>query len=367
MLRLAPLTFKRSMITAQAVVYQNHGPPKDVLFTQKFTIDDDNLSADQIVVKTIASPVNPSDINQIQGVYPSKPEKTLQFGTKEPAAPCGNEGLFEVLKVGSNVKNFQPGDWVIPAQVNFGTWRTHALATEDDFIKLKKGLTVNQGATISVNPPTAYLMLTHYVKLTPAKDWYVQNGGTSAVGRYASQIGKLLGFNSISVVRDQHESTSTIGELEELGATKVITEKQNSDREVSAQLKQQVKDTQGQVKLALNCVGGASSQGIARKLDRDGLMLTYGGMSMKPVTIPTSLFIFKNITTAGFWVTELLKNDPELKVKVLDQIQDWYVDGKLKDYPSKVLNVGQDKLEDLHKTYLEGTEGSGGKYLVEYK
>ena len=38
--------------------------------------------ANGILVKTIASPVNPSDINQVQGVYPSQPEKTTQLGTE---------------------------------------------------------------------------------------------------------------------------------------------------------------------------------------------------------------------------------------------------------------------------------------------
>ena len=87
-------------------------------------------------------------------------KKTTAFGTSEPAAPCGNEGLFEVLKVGDNVKGLEAGDWVIPANVNFGTWRTHALGEEQDFIQLPnptqskangkpQGLSLNQGATIS--------------------------------------------------------------------------------------------------------------------------------------------------------------------------------------------------------------------------
>ncbi|KAM9911254.1 hypothetical protein OXX80_014331, partial [Metschnikowia pulcherrima] len=82
--------------------------------------------------------------------------------------------------VGSSVTNFQVGDWAVPTSVNFGTWRTHALCTADKMMKLpnpkqskangkKQGLTVNQGATISVNPLTAYLMVNHYVKLTPGK------------------------------------------------------------------------------------------------------------------------------------------------------------------------------------------------------
>lgn len=364
------------MITAQAVLYSQHGEPKDVLFTQKFEIDDDHLTPNQVVVKTLASPVNPSDINQIQGVYPSKPEKTTAFGTSQPAAPCGNEGLFEVLKVGDNVKGLEVGDWVIPANVNFGTWRTHALGEEQDFIQLPNptqsrtsgkpyGLSLNQGATISVNPMTAYLMLTHYVKLTPGKDWFIQNGGNSAVGKYASQVGKLLNFNSISVIRDRPNLEEVVGELKGLGATQVITEEQNNSKEFGPTIKGWIKESGGEAKLALNCVGGKSSTGIARKLNNNGLMLTYGGMSFQPVTIPTSLHIFKNFTSAGFWVTELLKHNRELKLKTLNQIIEWYESGQLKDAKSNETKF--DGSKELHELYKDGVANSkAGKQLITY-
>ncbi|KAI5968420.1 ETR1 [Candida theae] len=376
---IVPLTssiFKRSMITAQAVLYTEHGEPSDVLFTHKFSIDDDNLKSDQVVVKTLASPVNPSDINQIQGVYPSKPEKTLDFDTEKPAAPCGNEGVFQVLKVGNGVSDLAVGDWVIPSQVNYGTWRTHALGTSSDFIKLpnpdqsksngkKQGLSINQAATISVNPLTAYLMLTHYLKLAPGKDWFIQNGGNSAVGKYASQVGRLLNFNSISVIRDRPDLDEVKKELEQLGATQVITEEDNASKEFGGQIKSWVKETGGELKLALNCVGGKSSTGIARKLGNNGLMLTYGGMSKQPVIIPTSLHIFKNFTSAGFWVTELLKNNQELKSKTLKQIIEWYENGELKDAPSTHVEFDGN---DLAKLYQQGiTDSKKGKQLITYK
>ncbi|KAG7661572.1 ETR1 [[Candida] subhashii] len=369
--------FKRTMITAQAVLYEQHGEPKDVLFTHEFQIDDNNLANNQVLVKTLASPVNPSDINQIQGVYPSKPEKSTVWGTEHPAAPCGNEGLFEVIKVGNEVSGLHAGDWVIPAHVNFGTWRTHALATEADFVKIpnpvqsvengkKQGLSVNQAATISVNPMTAYLMLTHYVKLNPERDWFIQNGGTSAVGQYAVQMGKLLGINSLSVIRDRPNLEEVVANLKNLGATEVITEEQNNSREFGPTIKEWVKNTGGQIKLALNCVGGKSSTGIARKLNNNGLMLTYGGMSMQPVMIPTSLHIFKNMTSAGFWVTELLKNNAELKAKTLNQIVEWYENGDLVDAPS--IKTHFDGSKSLHELYQDGVANSKqGKQLIAYE
>jgi trans-2-enoyl-CoA reductase len=52
-------------------------------------------------------------------------------------------------------------------------------------------------------------------------------------------------------------------------------------------------------RLALNCIGGPTATEMARTLDKDGVFVTYGGMSKKPVQVPTSLFIFKNITFKG--------------------------------------------------------------------
>lgn len=375
--KLATKVFQtRTMITAQAVIYSNHGEPLQVLRTHKYEIDDENLDDGSIIVRTLGSPINPSDINQIQGVYPSKPEKTTELGTSEPSAVCGNEGLFEVVKVGSSVSGFNIGDWCIPSTVNMGTWRTHMLCEEKQMTKVNNpeqsklqgklhGLTVNQGATVSVNPLTAYLMLTHYVKLTPGKDWFIQNGGNSAVGKYAIQIAKLLGFNSISVVRDRPNIEELKKELESLGATKVITEEQNESKDFGGEIKKWIKESGGEVKLALNCVGGKNATGIARKLSPNGLMLTYGGMSMQPVILPTSLHIFKNITSAGFWVTALTKKNPELRKETLARIIELYEDGKLLDAPS--IQTKFDPKDSLSDYYLKAIKDSkNGKQLIIY-
>lgn len=364
------------MITAQAVVFSDHGEPNDVLSTHTYEIDEDQLDCNSIIVKTIASPINPSDINQVQGVYPSQPEKTTQLGTEKALAVGGNEGLFQILKVGSAVTGFEEGDWAVPTTVNFGTWRTHAVCDAKQMMKLrnpqqslssgkKRGLSVNQGATISVNPLTAYLMLTHYVKLEPGKDWFIQNGGNSAVGKYASQIGRILGINSLSVIRDRPNLEETINSLKsDYGATQVITEEQNNSRDYGAEVKGWVRETGGDIKLGLNCVGGKSSTAVARKLGKNGLMLTYGGMSFQPVILPTSLHIFKNVTSAGFWVTALLKEDPELKQRTMDQIVEWYEDGKLIDAPSMETQFTGTDLSQFYKDAIANSKD--GKQLIVY-
>lgn len=60
-------------------------------------------------------------------------------------------------------------------------------------------------------------------------------------------------------------------------------------------------------------------------------MVTYGGMSKKPVTIPTSLFIFKNIQLRGFWLSKWVEtHSPAERQKMLDDLFDMIRNQKLK-------------------------------------
>jgi len=78
-------------------------------------------------VKWLLSPVNPADINTIQGKYPSRPPL--------PAIP-GNEGVGEIVAVGSNVQDLHVGDRVVPNGPNFGIWRTQANYNSKDVMKV---------------------------------------------------------------------------------------------------------------------------------------------------------------------------------------------------------------------------------------
>ena len=97
---------------------------------------------------------------------------------------------------------------------------------------------------------------------------------------------------------------------------------------------------------------------------KNGLMLTYGGMSFQPVILPTSLHIFKNVTSAGFWVTALLKENPNLKQNSIDQFVEWYEDGKLVDAPSVDTKFTGGDLAQVYKDAIANSKD--GKQLVVY-
>lgn len=55
------------------------------------------------------------------------------------------------------------------------------------------------------------------------------------------------------------------------------------------------------IRLMLNCVGGPDTTAMTRLLGDNAHLVSYGAMSKKPLSLPTSAFIFKNLSAQGFW------------------------------------------------------------------
>ncbi len=85
--------------TISAAVYETHGKPADVLQVKK--LPRPVPAPDEVLVEMRAAPINPADLNAIEGKYPVRPPL--------PATP-GFEGSGIVTEVGSAVKNIAVGD-----------------------------------------------------------------------------------------------------------------------------------------------------------------------------------------------------------------------------------------------------------------
>ncbi|RAP30214.1 hypothetical protein DID78_02770 [Candidatus Marinamargulisbacteria bacterium SCGC AG-343-D04] len=251
------------------------------------------------------SPINPADINMMEGKYLLQPE--LPF-------VCGNEGVAEVIECGRSVTQLCVGDFVICPFQNQdsweGFWKQEMVILEDYCIPFPEFFSLEQASMLSVNPVTAYLLLTQFVSLKPG-DVIIQNLANSSVGRWVIHLAKLMGVKTINTVR----SSDVVGELKGIGADSVIVEK---DR-FSANIVQK-----GQCKLALNGVGGSSSREIAKCLAPYGTMVTYGAMSKEPVSLGNALLIFQNINCTGFnrsrWINETSMDDVKSVFKSLFEL-----------------------------------------------
>lgn len=318
-----------------------------------------SLPSTQVLLRALASPINPADINQIQGVYPSKPPFTSLLGTPQPSAVGGNEGAFEVVKVGDGIKTVQKGDWVIMRYNGFGTWRTHALAEESALLKIedKEGLNEVQVGTVAVNPCTAYRMLKDFETLREG-DWFIQNGANSGVGRAAIQIGKLWGLKSINVIRDRPDAAQTEAlknELLELGATQVVTESELMDRGFSDRVKEWTNGGREKLKVGLNCVGGKPTSALIKCLSSSGHLITYGGMAKQPLQLPTAALIFKDIKFSGFWMSRWSDAKPDEKTDTVHEILRWTKEGKFRDVPVQKVTWDWGTEAETLKGAVQGT------------
>ena len=60
-------------------------------------------------------------------------------------------------------------------------------------------------------------------------------------------------------------------------------------------------------------------------------MVTYGGMSLKPVTIPTGQFIFNDVTLKGFWMSKWYEEHGEkAKQDLISELIGLVKDSKLR-------------------------------------
>ena len=261
---------------------------------------------------------------------------------------------------------------MIPRRTGLGTWRTNLQIPSEKVIKVenKEGLKPIDAATITVNPITAWRMLTDFVKLDAEKgDWFIQNGANSGVGRAALQLGKRWGYKSIAVIRDRpgEEGVQLKKELEELGATQVVTEQETLERDFKDKIKEWTNGGRESLKLALNCVGGKPTLSLAKVLEDGGCVVTYGAMAKQPLTIPASLLIFKNLNFAGFWVSKWGDRNPEEKEKVVNELFDMIKSEEFKQGPVVEvpwnLKTGKEELVQAVQGTLEGFRRGKGVYV----
>ena len=280
--------------TGKHLIIRQTGKPAETLEIEDFSPRPPQ--AGEVLVRILAAPINPADLNTIEGTYGVKLDL--------PATP-GVEGCGEVVTSGDAA--FQPGDRVIFLR-RADTWATHTTVAADSLFKLPPGIDPLQAAMLKVNPATAWRLL-HGIEAAVKGDWIVQNAGNSAVGRCVIQLARDLGIHTVSFVR----RAELMDELRKLGADHVFLD---DDEGLAA-----AKSALGGAKaaLAFNAVGGESALRVMKLLREGGTHITYGAMGRKPLTLPNGLLIFRDIRVRGLWVTRWVENAPAAEVHAVYQ------------------------------------------------
>jgi mitochondrial enoyl-[acyl-carrier protein] reductase / trans-2-enoyl-CoA reductase len=241
----------------------------------------------EVIVKMRAAPINPADLNQIEGKYPVRAEL--------PATP-GFEGAGIVVDAGADVKDLTSGALVILPH-NVGTWRDAVAVKAGELVVVPADIKPVHAAMLKINPMTAWRLVHDYVGLARG-DWLIQNAANSAAGRAVIQIAHELGYKTVNVVR----RSELIDELRAEGGDIVLVDSEN--------LRREVEDSIGgpPIRLGLNAVGGESALRLANCLAPGSTLVTYGAMSLQPLKIPNGLLIFKDLRFRGIWINKWYDN-----------------------------------------------------------
>lgn len=312
--------------TFKAAIYETHGNPAEVLRVVDCPWRDP--APNEVVVKMSAAPINPADLNSIEGKYPIKPEL--------PATP-GMEGAGIVIELGSAVRDFAVGTQVILPH-SFGTWREVAVIAANKLVAVPREIQPIQAAMLKVNPITAWRMLHDFVSLQ-RDDWLIQNAANSGAGQCVIQIARELGYKTVNVVR----RAELVDELSSLGGDVALIDGENLRDEVAAATQR------APIRLALNAVGGENALRVAKCLASDGTMVTYGAMSLQPMCIPNGMLIFKNLRFTGFWVNKWYDAaTPEERAETFAPLFEMAKRGLLRSKVEKTYSLSEAKAAIAH-------------------
>lgn len=263
----------------QRAQYATRGPvPQDVIECVEFTLPP--LAAGEALIEVLAAPINPSDVLTLTG----------QYGMLPPLpAIGGNEGIGRVADVADGV-TLPVGTRVI-LPIGVGSWSSHLIAKADTLIPLPPMGDAVQLSMLTVNPPTASLLLSEFVTLAPG-DWVIQNTANSAVGLYLAQLAKRRGIRTVNIVR----RADAVATVEAAGGDVVLTD----GPDLAARVAEAT--SKAKIRLGIDATGGSATDRIARSLAIGGTVVNYGAMSGEACKVYPASFVFRDVTLRGFWL-----------------------------------------------------------------
>jgi NADPH:quinone reductase-like Zn-dependent oxidoreductase len=280
----------------KAIVCDHWGEPEEVL--QIRDVPEPTPGPGQVLVRMIASPINPSDLMTVRGKYGRQPAL--------PATP-GFEGVGVVEAGKGLLARRVLGRRVAVLNSTSGNWQEKVVIPARQAVPVPRELTDEQAAMFFVNPASA-LAMTRDVLRVPRGDWLLQTAAGSALGRMVIRLGKTFGFRTLNVVRRREQAE----ELRRAGGDAVIATNEEALLERVHAL------TEGQgVRFAIDAVGGTTGTEVIHTLGRGGRLLVYGTLAGEPIAIDPRVLLVGQKRVEGFWLSEWVRDQNLLTMLLL--------------------------------------------------
>jgi len=276
----------------QALVLEEFGKPAVVK-----TVEVPKPGKDQILVKIDSSPINPSDYSFMRGQYSTA--KILPvipgFEASGTVVAVGG-GLMARYLLGKKVACFAPSD-------GNGTWAEYMVTKSSLAVPLIKGMELEQGSMLMVNPISVMAMVDLAKK---GKHKAIANtAAASALGRFLNVVCNDLNLPLVNIVRREDQALI----LKELGAKNVLVSGSPNFAEDLTKIFSKL-----QVTLAFDAIGGKSTFDLVDTLPPHSEVMIYGGLSEEPMSANPGKLLFESKKIIGFWVSAWVGHQPMLKM-----------------------------------------------------
>jgi len=261
----------------------------------------------EVLVRIAASPVNPSDLMFVAGMY--------GFKKPVPAIP-GFEGSGNVVKAGPGaMPRFLLGKRVAcaaaDARIAGGTWAEYLVTSAQFCIPLRKNIDIEQAATMLVNPMTAWALVEEARR--GGHRAAVQTAAASALGQMVVRLGRRFSLPIINIVRRPEQ----VELLRTIGAEHIVNSSEFGYENSLKLLCQDLGATIG-----FDAVAGETSAIVLRAQPNGARLLVYGGLSLAACQADPTSLIFEGKRLEGFWLSGWLRNKNLLsQLRVARQVQ----------------------------------------------
>ncbi|HKD15711.1 MAG TPA: zinc-binding dehydrogenase [Candidatus Angelobacter sp.] len=299
----------------------------------------------EVLVKVFASPINPSDLMFIQGLYGFK--KSL------PAVP-GFEGSGTVVEAGPGMlPRFLKGKRVACAaadpKISGGMWAEYVVTSAKICIPLQKNVDLEQAAAMLVNPFTAWALMD--MARRDGHRAVVQTAAASALGRMIVRLGRRFSIPVVNVVRRAEQ----VELLRGMGSEYIVNSSEAGFDDTLRDLCRRVGATIG-----FDAVAGEMSAIVLRAQPPGARLLVYGGLSLAACQADPASLIFEGKRLEGFWLTGWLRSKNMLsQLRLARQVQALLGSDLKTDIQAKV------RLEDAARALQQyASNMTAGKVLL---
>jgi NADPH:quinone reductase len=255
----------------------------------------------EVLVRMAASPINPSDLASLQGLYGVK--KAL------PIVP-GIEGSGTVVKTGSGffARRLLGKRVACAAGAGDGAWADYMVAPALQCSPLPDSVNDEQGSMRIVNPYTAWA----HVKIAQQAGAraIVQTAAASALGQMINRLARLRGITVINIVRRDAQAET----LRSLGAEHIlISESPDFDAELRDLCRRQ------RARLAFDAVSGAMTARLLEAMPPETRVVVYGGLAGELISVNPGELIFNQRRVEGFYLARWISHQNQLALLAMQR------------------------------------------------